>query len=72
MSNHNEQKDIKGWLILIVCIVTLLTSVASSIIIRGNDLKHLELKVNEILARVVRIENTYISPKGSNYDETNK
>ena len=57
----DKQKDIKGWINLIVCIAILLVSIISSGVILRNDLEHLALKVDDILTRVERIENTYFT-----------
>jgi phosphotransferase system glucose/maltose/N-acetylglucosamine-specific IIC component len=50
-------KDWKNWMILIVCIATLIYSIVANYAIRGNDLKHLDRKVDDVITRVERIEN---------------
>ena len=56
-----KRRDIKGWVILAICLASLFATLISNWAIRGNDLKHLEEKVDDILTRVVRIENVYIN-----------
>lgn len=56
-----KQRDIKSWVILILCVVSICATLISTWAIRGNDMKHLDEKMDNLLVRVERIENLFLS-----------
>jgi len=55
--NKEKKTEIRGWVILGICVATLLYNIISTFAIRGNDLEHISQGLNNLTKRVERIEN---------------